>query len=292
MANFELEFNKFLDFFNNSLDNCISKLKEKSNYLLVEACEYSLKNGGKRIRPVLFLSACESLGLDYKNFSNLALALEMIHTYSLVHDDLPCMDNDELRRGKPTTHKKFGETFGVLCGDALLNLAFEIALESDRVNINYFNAIKELANLSGIFGMIYGQTLDILSENSKDRSTKKYYEIILNKTSKLITAPLLMASRLSGDKCYNELLNAGLNLGYLFQIQDDILDEISDTKTLGKTIGKDKENNKLTAVSIYGIDGAKEKAKYHYQIVVDNLNNIPNNEFLLGLSNKIYNRKF
>ncbi len=292
MTNFELEFNKYFDFFNNSLDNNITKLKEKSDYLLVEACEYSLKNGGKRIRPVLFLSACETLGIDYKKFVNLALALEMIHTYSLVHDDLPCMDNDELRRGKPTTHKKYGETFGVLCGDALLNLAFETALEGDNVNLNYFNAIKELANLSGIFGMIYGQTLDILSETNDDRSVKRYYEIILNKTSKLITAPLLMASRLSGDKYYNELLNAGLNLGYLFQIQDDILDEISDAKTLGKTIGKDKDKNKLTAVSVYGLDGAKERAKHHYQIVVDNLKNIPNSDFLLRLLNKIYNRKF
>lgn len=292
MTNFELEFNKYLDFFNNSLDNCISRLKEKSNYLLVEACEYSLKNGGKRIRPILFLSACDSLGLDYKNFSNLSLAIEMIHTYSLVHDDLPCMDNDELRRGKPTTHKKYGETFGVLCGDALLNLAFETALEFDRADLNYFNAIKELANLSGVFGMIYGQTLDILSENSEDRTAEKYYEIILNKTSKLITAPLLMASWLSGKKFYNELLNVGLNLGYLFQIQDDILDEISDTKTLGKTIGKDKDKNKLTAVSVYGLEGAREKANYHYQIVIDNLNKIPSNEFLLGLVNKIYNRKF
>lgn len=292
MTNFDLEFNKYLEFFNVSLDDCLSKLKEKSNYLLVEACEYSLKNGGKRIRPILFLSACDSLGLDYKKFSNLSLAIEMIHTYSLVHDDLPCMDNDELRRGKPTTHKKYGETFGVLCGDALLNLAFETALECDRADLNYFNAIKELANLSGVFGMIYGQTLDILSENSDDRSAERYYEIILNKTSKLITAPLLMASWLSGKKYYDELLNVGLNLGYLFQIQDDILDEISDTKTLGKTIGKDKDKNKLTAVSIYGLEGAREKAKYHYQIVIDNLNKITNNEFLLGLVNKIYNRKF
>ena len=292
MTDFESKYNSYLSFFNDSLNEFYETIKSKSNNLITETVVYSLKNGGKRIRPILFLSACEMLGLNYDKYTNLAIAIELIHTYSLVHDDLPCMDNDDYRRGQLSTHKKFGEAFGVLSGDALLNLAFETALEFSNIDQNYVNAIKLLADYAGFSGMIYGQTLDILAENSLDRTSENLYAIYLNKTAKLITAPLLMASLLANSKNYEELKEIGYNLGYLFQIQDDILDETSDVITLGKTPNKDKDKNKLTAISIYGLDKSREMLAYHYEKICNNLSFVLNSDFIKQFVDKIYNRKY
>lgn len=292
MTDFESKYNSYLSFFNDSLNEFYETIKSKSNNLITETVVYSLKNGGKRIRPILFLSACEMLGLNYDKYTNLAIAIELIHTYSLVHDDLPCMDNDDYRRGQLSTHKKFGEAFGVLSGDALLNLAFETALEFSNIDQNYVNAIKLLADYAGFSGMICGQTLDILAENSLDRTSENLYAIYLNKTAKLITAPLLMASLLANSKNYEELKEIGYNLGYLFQIQDDILDETSDVITLGKTPNKDKDKNKLTAISIYGLDKSREMLAYHYEKICNNLSILPNSDFFKQFVDKIYNRKY
>ncbi len=292
MTNFEQKYSSYLNFFDISLSNLFEKVEKNSKSIITDSVIYSLKNGGKRIRPILFLATCDILGVDYLCYENLALSIELIHTYSLVHDDLPCMDNDDYRRGQLSTHKKFGEAFGVLSGDALLNLAFETALDYRNIDQNYLNAIKLLSAYAGYSGMIFGQTLDILAETNLERSKDNLYAIYLNKTAKLLTAPLLMASLLTGKKYYNELEEIGINLGYLFQIQDDILDEISDIKTLGKTPKKDQAKNKLTAVSIFGLENAKKLANEHYLLIINALGKIPNSEFLRQFVDKIYNRNF
>ena len=209
MTEFDVKYNAYLNNFNKYLDDFISTINKSSNSLIMETCIYSLKNGGKRVRPILFLATCDLLGVDYTKYYNLALSIELIHSYSLVHDDLPCMDNDDYRRGMLSTHKKFGEANGVLCGDAMLNLAIETALDTKNLDKNYQNALKLFFNFSGAYGMIYGQTLDLIAETDTERSKDKLYEIYLNKTAKLITAPLLMASLINGGTYFNELETIG-----------------------------------------------------------------------------------
>lgn len=292
MTDFNSKYNFYLNYFNDSLASILENLKRKNDTKILETCKYSVLNGGKRIRPILCLSTGEILGVNKENLINLALAIEFIHSYSLVHDDLPCMDNDDYRRGKLSTHKMFGEYFGVLCGDALLNLAFETALSCNNINNNYINALKLLAEYSGHTGMIYGQTLDLDAENNKNNSEEFLLNIYLNKTAKLITAPLLTASILANNIYYNELQEFGKNLGYLFQMQDDILDETSSKSVLGKTIGKDKKQNKLTAIKVYGLNAAKERIEILYSNAINILKAIPNSQFLVDFTNRIYSRTF
>ena len=258
---------------------------------LKAAVSYSLFAGGKRIRPVMFLSCLDMLGVDYKNYLKLALAIECIHTYSLIHDDLPSMDNDDYRRGKLSNHKVFGEGMAILAGDALLNSAIELSLTSINSEGD-FNAVKYLFSCSGINGMINGQAYDLYYEDKTiDNQEQVLYETHLNKTGKLLTAPLVMASLIANGKLYNQLVELGFYTGKLFQFTDDLLDVTGEFKSLGKTIGKDCDSKKLTAISVYGKDGTKTQIDECYNTIVKILKNFDNNSFFMSFYANIKDRK-
>ena len=228
-----------------------------------QAMKYSLLSGGKRIRPILlleFYALCGGMGGSALNF---AAALEMIHTYSLIHDDLPCMDNDDMRRGRPSCHKAFGEDTALLAGDALLTLAFKTAAETagipaDRV----LKAIAVLAENAGISGMVGGQVEDLAFEKS-GATIEQLRGMYLKKTSCLLSAGAVCGSILAGadEEELKYAAEYAEKLGLAFQIIDDILDCTSDEKTLGKPIGSDEKNGKTTYVTLLGIDGAKTEAE-------------------------------
>lgn len=229
--------------------------------LLGESMRYSFLNGGKRIRPVLMLATADVLKLARREVLPFALALEMIHTYSLIHDDLPGMDNDDFRRGKPTNHKMYGEGNAILAGDGLLNEAYAICFNQSIRGEQYARASKFLNECAGIFGMIAGQSADLYFSNENKEPTEEDLTYVYeNKTGKLLLAPVVIASILSGNKFYFELEQFGRLLGRLFQMTDDILDVVGDFATLGKSVGKDESKNKLTCIRIYGLEGAKLRA--------------------------------
>ncbi len=230
---------------------------------LYEAMNYSLRAGGKRIRPILMQLAYEAVG-GSEDISAYLCAIEMVHTYSLIHDDLPSMDNDDLRRGKPTNHMVFGEAAAILAGDGLLNQAFESMLEDAMKHggIERVHAAYILARAGGIKGMIAGQILDIESEN-KTISLQALETIHLHKTGALIKAALKMGSVL-GRGTPNEvhaLETYGEHIGKVFQIIDDVLDEVSTDQELGKRIKSDQKNKKNTYLSFYTVDECYQIAK-------------------------------
>lgn len=246
------EFNAVLTEFCNSIDCRPDVLRD--------SLKYSLELGGKRIRPVLCLATADLLGLERRKVANFALAIELIHTYSLIHDDLPEMDDDDFRRGKPSNHKVFGVGNAVLAGDGLLNTAYSVLLKECRNGAEYISAAEFICDCAGIYGMIAGQSADLLHENDKSFNEPTLNFIYENKTGKLLTAPVVVPAILSGGRCFSELKAFGKDLGALFQITDDILDVEGDFSALGKSIGKDKEEGKYTSVALYGLDGAKLRA--------------------------------
>ena len=229
--------------------------------VLGESMRYSLLSGGKRIRPVLALACAEVLGVPSEDILPFALALEMIHTYSLIHDDLPAMDNDDFRRGKPTNHKKFGEANAILAGDGLLNEAYAICFEQCLKGEKYVLAAKFLNECAGIHGMIAGQAADLyFSDHVNEPSEEELLFVQENKTGKLLLAPILIPSILADNRYFLRLEQFGKELGRLFQITDDILDVTGEFETLGKSIGKDENADKLTCVKLYGLTGAMLRA--------------------------------
>lgn len=231
--------------------------------ILGESMRYSLLGGGKRIRPVLLLAAADVLKVPFEDVLPYALAIEMIHTYSLIHDDLPAMDNDDFRRGKPSNHKVYGEGHAVLAGDGLLNTAFSVCLNQCMKGEKYVLASKFLSECAGINGMIAGQSADLsftAQSGEKELSEEDLWFIYERKTGKMLLAPLAIASILADNKNYFEFEQFGKYLGMLFQITDDILDETGSFKALGKSVGKDKAADKFTSVRLYGLDGANIRA--------------------------------
>ena len=227
----------------------------------VAAMRYSILNGGKRLRPFLLHETAGLFGVDYETAFPVAAALEMLHTYSLIHDDLPAMDNDDYRRGKLSSHKKFGEGHAILAGDALLNTAYLLCFNMCFKGEKYVRAAHILCEYAGIDGMLAGQSADLLNAEKGAPADEKTLRFIdEHKTGKLMLASILTACVLADNKNYFELEQFGKYLGTLFQITDDILDETADFSALGKTIGKDKLENKLTFATLYGVDGAKIQA--------------------------------
>ena len=225
-----------------------------------EAMNYSVLAGGKRLRPMLMQETYNLFGGKEKVIEPFMAALEMIHTYSLVHDDLPAMDNDEYRRGKKTTHAVYGEAMGILAGDGLLNYAFETAVKAFDLDLsaNTAKAMQILSRKAGVYGMIGGQVVDIESEGkSVDIDTITF--IHKNKTAALIEGAMLIGAVLADatEEEQEKIEKVATNIGIAFQIQDDILDVISTTEELGKPIGSDEKNNKCTYVSLKGLDRAK-----------------------------------
>ncbi|MDO5707755.1 MAG: polyprenyl synthetase family protein [Andreesenia angusta] len=253
--------------------NAKFKTKECPQKKIYESIGYSLFAGGKRIRPILCMKMYEIFqNDDYDDVIDFAISLEMIHTYSLIHDDLPAMDNDDYRRGKLTNHKVFKEDIAILAGDGLLNLAYENMFEkilssSEKNRDRYIRAAKIISDSAGIDGMIGGQVVDMLSERNDESRIELNKEILeyihINKTSKLIEASLLSGAVIGGaiDEEIDIVREYGRIIGQLFQIRDDILDEIGDSEKLGKSVGIDKRNNKLTYISLYGLDKTIEIAE-------------------------------
>ncbi len=231
-----------------------------------QAAEYSLKAGGKRLRPVLLLEACRLFGGDTDRALPFACALEMIHTYSLIHDDLPAMDDDDYRRGKPTNHVVFGEGMAILAGDALLNFAYELmireTLQAGAMQDRYLRAMGEIAAAAGPFGMIGGQTVDLESENQAVPLETVDF-IHAHKTGALITASLTAGAIIggAGEAELDRIRHYGRNIGLAFQIIDDILDITGDQEKLGKDIGSDQEKQKSTYPSILGLEASRQKAQ-------------------------------
>lgn len=231
---------------------------------VLEAMNYSVLAGGKRLRPLLMQETYRMFTGAGQAVEPFMAALEMIHTYSLVHDDLPAMDNDEYRRGRKTTHVVYGEAMGILAGDALLNYAFETALKAYDMTADYqavTQAMKILAYRAGIHGMIGGQTADIEAEHQQKVIDKKLLLFIdENKTGALIQAAMCIGAVLAGadEQAVRDMEQCALDIGVAFQIQDDILDITSTTEVLGKMVGSDIQNEKATYVSLMGMEQAKK----------------------------------
>ena len=230
---------------------------------LMRAMEYSLMAGGKRLRPILLMSAADAIDASGEKFITVADALEMIHTYSLIHDDLPAMDNDDYRRGKLTNHKVFGEATAILAGDALLTLAFEVALrQEDVLPETLLTVLKEISTAAGAAGMVGGQAVDLRSEGVQiDLGTLKLMH--LGKTGALFKAAIRSGAILAGatHEQLASLTRYAENFGLAFQITDDILDVMGDEKLLGKPTGSDAKNHKSTYVSLTSLDEAKRLAQ-------------------------------
>ncbi len=251
------------------VENELKSYINVNGYGLEKPMEYSLLSGGKRLRPFMAIEAYKlfSKKNDIEKVLPYACALEMIHTYSLIHDDLPSMDNDDYRRGKLTNHKVFGEANALLAGDALLTYAFSVASSNDNVSpMSVKNAVKALADCAGFAGMAGGQMLDINSNMSSYDDLKKMHEL---KTGALIKCAMLLGyyayCDVPDENIVCDLTKFALNIGVAFQIRDDILDKIADEAILGKPVGSDEKNNKLTSLSYMSIEEA--------QATVDNLTN-------------------
>lgn len=240
---------------------------------LRETMEYSLNAGGKRLRPVLALFTCDMLGGDVRRALPFACALEMIHTYSLIHDDLPCMDDDDFRRGRPSNHRVFGEANAVLAGDGLLSYAFEIMIDAVKADVseNTINAAAAAALGAGVKGMVAGQAIDLASETADDPGIDELRFIQANKTAAMIKASILAGAHIAGasEEQLAALGRYGEAYGALFQMTDDILDVEGDFEGMGKTLGKDEAENKLTYISLYGMSRAKELAEETARQAVD-----------------------
>lgn len=239
-----------------------NRLAKKGISKVDEAMEYSLMAGGKRLRPILLMAAAEAVGSKGYNYLPVACGLEMIHTYSLIHDDLPCMDDDDYRRGRLTNHKVFGEAMAVLAGDGLLTLAFEVMLEQKNVEPNsLIETVREIAMCAGNFGMVGGQGLDLEFEGQKI-TPEQLRKLHSGKTGALFIAAIRGGANLAGATSEQLLALTKFAdlLGLAFQITDDILDVEGTEEELGKPVGSDAKNHKSTYVSLYGLDAAKELA--------------------------------
>ncbi|MBN1621330.1 MAG: polyprenyl synthetase family protein [Endomicrobiales bacterium] len=246
------------------IDSALKKCLPKDNSLISRAMRYSVFAGGKRLRPILVMEGAKICGGDAKSVLPAACAVEFIHTYSLIHDDLPAMDNDDLRRGKPTSHKKFDEATAILAGDALLTDSFRLLCECNKRKDLVITAVKLLSEAAGHKGMIEGQIKDSVElknwkKESKNKLRKKVIHIHKNKTASLICASLKIGAVLSGAS-RNQIKSIekyGWEIGLAFQIVDDILDVVGDKAILGKR-GSDKDNNKLTYPALYGLNNSSK----------------------------------
>lgn len=261
----QMKFNDYKNIADEHLLDFMPSVDERS-ITVYNAMKYSLEAGGKRLRPVLVLAACDFCGGDIKDALPYAVAMEYIHTYSLIHDDLPCVDNDELRRGKPTNHVVFGEAMATLAGDGLLNSAFEIMLadmketEDTTLLKRKLQASNTIGNAAGCLGMIAGQVSDIEAEG-KHVSVEMLDYINRNKTGTIIKAAVQAGAYIGGadPKLFDDLTEYAKALGLAFQIRDDILDVTGTVEELGKNVGHDEETNKSTYPAIFGLEESEKR---------------------------------
>ncbi|MCD7810653.1 MAG: polyprenyl synthetase family protein [Ruminococcus sp.] len=261
---------------------------------LIDAMNYSLEAGGKRIRPVLVYAFCEAFGGDYRTAAASACAIEMIHTFSLIHDDLPAMDDDDFRRGKPSCHKAFGEAAAILAGDALSVLPFEIIADDEQLSAEQkVKLISALARATGKSGMIGGQVIDMENEQRADVDEANLRNMYRRKTGELIAVSCVMGGICAGasDEELAAAAEYAFNLGLAFQIIDDVLDVISSDEELGKPVGSDANENKTTFVTLYGVEGAMKNASEITDRAMKILEGIENNAFLREFTEMLLRRK-
>ena len=287
--------------FENILNNDISIVEDRLIKLLpecangqdevVKAMKYSLSNGGKRLRPVLCLEFARACGADRFDALDFACAVEYIHTYSLIHDDLPCMDDDDMRRGKPSCHKEFGEATALLAGDALLTHAFQILAGAELDDKKIALACGLLAQNAGVHGMVGGQVIDLKYE-SETPDLQQLLSVHRLKTGALISAACLLGCIAAGadDEKIAAASAFSYDLGVAFQIKDDILDVVGSTEALGKPVGSDAENNKTTYVTVRGMENAQKDVEMLTSAAVSRLSAFENTDFLKTLALYLVNR--
>ncbi len=269
-------------------ENCFHHDSEPQKTLF-DAMRYSLLAGGKRLRPIFVFDFCRMCGGDWKEAAPFAAAIEMIHTYSLIHDDLPCMDNDDYRRGRLTNHKVYGEATAVLAGDALLTAAFSYLANAPYSAETRIEAVKVLSECAGCLGMVGGQVLDMQSEQRKC-TAQEVLDIQSRKTGALIRAGCLLGV-LAGNGTKQQLEHAKTfadHLGLAFQIRDDMLDVIGDAKQLGKAVGVDADKN--TFVHLYGLEKCQDLVNDHTQQAIDALSAFHENEYMQAHSQQLTSR--
>lgn len=286
--------NNYINIIEKEIDTRFSVDKNKSYNIIQDAMRYSMTAGGKRIRPMLVLEFAEICGGNTENAMPFAIAIEMIHTYSLIHDDLPCMDNDDMRRGKPTNHKVYGEAMAVLAGDALLTEATGVALSANLPPKDVIMAADFLRFYAGIDGMIGGQVIDLTSEG-KEISIEELEELQTLKTGALLELACKLGCIAGGKTDEATLEKAekyGYHLGRAFQIQDDILDVIGDSTVVGKSIGKDEESQKATYPAYISLEECKNLVKNHTEQAINAISVFENKAFLCDLANSLINRNY
>ena len=289
MLNFKELSSQYVEYIENYLDEQCFQYQNEPQKTLFDAMRYSLLAGGKRLRPILVFEFCRMCGGDWQKAAPFAAAIEMIHTYSLIHDDLPCMDNDDYRRGRLTNHKVFGEAVAILAGDALLTAAFSYLSKAPFSAETRIRAVEVLSNCAGELGMVGGQVLDMQSEQ-RQCTEQEVVDIQSRKTGALIRAACLLGV-LAGEGNQKQLAAAAdfaANLGLAFQIRDDMLDVIGDAKKMGKAVGVDGSKN--TFVHLYGLDVCDELVNKHTTQAIAYLNIYDDIAFITALAHQLTSR--
>ena len=283
--------NEYIRMINDAVIEYLPEAKDGQEDV-VRAMRYSLANGGKRLRPILTLEFCKMCGGDVEKALPLACALEYIHTYSLIHDDLPCMDDDDMRRGNPSCHKMYGEATALLAGDALLTHAFELTANADIDGESAAKAVSLLAQNAGVGGMIGGQVIDLKYEQGNP-TLSEILTVHKLKTGALISAACIMGCIAAGasDDEIAAASRFAYHLGIAFQIKDDLLDIYGDENKLGKPIGSDKENAKTTYVTIKGATAAQQDVEKLTAAAIGELSKFQNNEFVTALARNLISRE-
>ena len=282
--------NEYLKIINDALIESLPG-SEEGNRNVVRAMRYSLANGGKRLRPILVLEFCKMCGGDYRDAIPLACAIEYVHTYSLIHDDLPCMDDDDMRRGNPSCHVVFGQATALLAGDGLLTHAFDLVTQSNLSPDKIAKAVSLLSQNAGIGGMIGGQVLDLRYENL-DASVTDLLTVYKLKTGALISAACILGCVAAGadEKMIEAASRYAYYLGIAFQIKDDLLDIEGDEAEIGKPVGSDAKNDKTTYVSLVGEKKAEKDVRKLTQSALKQLEVFPNKDFIVLLSDYLISR--
>ncbi len=285
---FETRSIQYREYIESFLRDFYGRFHGEPQKLLFDAMEYSLLAGGKRLRPIFAFEFCRLCGADWQKAAPFAAAIEMIHTYSLIHDDLPCMDNDDFRRGRPTNHKVFGEGLAVLAGDALLTDAFAMASTAKVANLG--DAIGVLAECAGSLGMVGGQVLDIMAEN-RELTEQEVLDIQSRKTGGLINAACVLGVMAGGGSQEQIAAAAGFAgaLGLAFQIRDDMLDVIGTKEEMGKGVGTDEAKN--TFVRLYGLDKCEELVQRYTETAIDLLRVFEDTDYIVALARSLTDRR-
>ena len=289
--NFEERSREYREFVENYLKSIYPQYSDQPQQPLFAAMEYSLLAGGKRLRPIFALDFCRMCGGDWQAAAPFAAAIEMIHTYSLIHDDLPSMDNDDFRRGRPTNHKVYGEAIAILAGDGLLTDAFMLAASAKLPNPgDMATAIALMAEGAGSLGMVGGQVLDIMSEE-RELTEQEVLDIQSRKTGKLISIACCLGVLAAGgtDQQFDAAAQFAAGLGLAFQIRDDMLDVIGTQEEMGKGVGTDAAKN--TFVRLYGLEKCEELVQKYTKYAIDALAAFKNTEYMVALAKSLTDRR-